>query len=377
MPKHTTRLCMAAAGLLSASVLTACGDASSTQPQPAPQVNPAVALAVINDAVVQGTDNGAFTNSIAPTNASGAYWDNTSEDGTLCNMGYYALGTSTGCTSGGNAARAAASDANKGGGYDKYWGSQADPKKAASFLFSGARSYSITLKGSYIATSSVVGRFLKSDPSVCLAFPNVNINSVVGVGVGEDWGFCIQVNGGAFAFSNAVSPTQQRFALFSKSSDPNAYLVGAEDQTDRDNNDYMWSVVADAKAPPPPPLAVFVIGDLQAHALGANIYFWGAQWWKNNPMSGSVANGVASFKGYATSSDNVCGGGWASRPGNSSNPPDVLGPQVLIVVTTTVGKSGPNISGTIKEILLVNRDGGYAPNPGHEETGVVAKLLCK
>jgi hypothetical protein len=128
--------------------------------------------------------------------------------------------------------------------------------------------------------------------------------------------------------------------------------------------------------PPPRPVALFVIGDVEAHAIGDNVNFWGAQWWKNNDMSGFVSNGVASFKGYATSSDNVCGGTWVSLPGNSSNPPDEIGADVAIIVTSTVLKVGPNISGNIKQIVIVHQDGGYGPNPGHAGNGPVTSILC-
>ena len=76
---------------------------------------------------------------------------------------------------------------------------------------------------------------------------------------------------------------------------------------------------------------------------------FGAQWWKNNAMSGLVSSGVASFKGYANRADDFCGGTWQSRPGNSSNPPDIIPDRIAIIVTDTVLKEGPNISGTIKD----------------------------
>src|SRR6185503_9082517 len=76
---------------------------------------------------------------------------------------------------------------------------------------------------------------------------------------------------------------------------------------------------------------LFVIGDVEPHGIGNVVNFWGAQWWKNNSMSGVVSNGVASFKGYATEAG-TCGGTWVSRPGNSSNPPDVIPDQVAVIV---------------------------------------------
>lgn len=123
------------------------------------------------------------------------------------------------------------------------------------------------------------------------------------------------------------------------------------------------------------PIAVFVIGDAEASDVGATVNFWGAQWWKNNQMSGVVGNGVASFKGYATTSDNVCGGIWQSRPGNSYDPPDTLAADIAVIVTSTVVKNGAVIRGDIKRIVMVHQDGGYGPNPGHDGNGVVTTTV--
>ena len=65
-----------------------------------------------------------------------------------------------------------------------------------------------------------------------------------------------------------------------------------------------------------------------------------------------------------------------SSPGNSSNPPSMLPAKVLVIVTNTVLKSGSDISGNIRELLVVNHDGGYGPNPGHAGNGEVSQILC-
>lgn len=146
-----------------------------------------------------------------------------------------------------------------------------------------------------------------------------------------------------------------------------------------DNNPSGLSFCYDVSYTPAPPVTLipmFVIGDVEPHAVGDNVNFWGAQWWKNNFMSGVVSNGVASFKGYATEADLVCGGTWVSRPGNSSNPPDVIDSRIAVIVTTKVLKQGPNISGDIQQIVLVDQDGGYGPNPGHAGNGKVASVSC-
>jgi hypothetical protein len=130
--------------------------------------------------------------------------------------------------------------------------------------------------------------------------------------------------------------------------------------------------------PVPPLLAVFVIGDVEPHAVGDVVNFWGAQWWKNNIMSGIVSPGAsrASFKGFATRATLLCGGTWESLPGNSPPPPATIAADVAVVVTSTVVKNGPNLSGNIKEIVVVHQDGGYGPNPGHAGNGRVSSIVC-
>ena len=122
---------------------------------------------------------------------------------------------------------------------------------------------------------------------------------------------------------------------------------------------------------------MFVIGDGAPHGIGATVNFWGAQWWKNNPLSGMVDNGVGAFKGYATSADNACKGSWASRPGNSSMPPTTIASRIGVIVTSSVTRDGKNISGNIRKILLVDPGAGYGPNPGSAGSGVVAAIVCQ
>jgi len=130
--------------------------------------------------------------------------------------------------------------------------------------------------------------------------------------------------------------------------------------------------------PVPPLLAVFVIGDVEPHAVGDLVNFWGAQWWKNNIMSGVTSPGAsrASFKGFATSAELLCGGVWQSRPGNSPPPPATIAADIAVVVTSTVVKDGPNLGGDIRQIVVVHSDGGYGPNPGHAGNGRVSSIVC-
>ncbi|MEP7068133.1 MAG: ice-binding family protein [Usitatibacter sp.] len=130
--------------------------------------------------------------------------------------------------------------------------------------------------------------------------------------------------------------------------------------------------------PKPPLLPVFVIGDVEPHAVGNVVNFWGAQWWKNNIMSGVVSPGAsrASFKGFATSAPLLCGGVWESRPGNSAPPPGTIPADIAVIVTSTVVKDGPNLSGNIRQIVVVHQDGRYGPNPGHDGNGRVSSIVC-
>jgi hypothetical protein len=151
---------------------------------------------------------------------------------------------------------------------------------------------------------------------------------------------------------------------------PDVVIYTAEDSTNT------LKVQARLRPAAPQPLPLFVIGDVEPHAVGNVVNFWGAQWWKNNLMSGPVSKGVASFKGYASNAQDFCGGRWESRPGNSSKPPATIPDEVAIIVTDTVVKNGPNISGTIKEIVIVTHDGKYGPAPGHRGSGPVTRILC-
>jgi len=54
----------------------------------------------------------------------------------------------------------------------------------------------------------------------------------------------------------------------------------------------------------------------------------------------------------------------------------VIGTDIAIIVTSTVLKNGNNISGDIKQILMVHQDGGYGPNPGHAGNGSVTSVIC-
>ena len=116
-----------------------------------------------------------------------------------------------------------------------------------------------------------------------------------------------------------------------------------------------------------------MIGDLNA-AVGSPVTFWGAQWAKVNSLSGRPAPN--SFKGFADTAPQTCGGSWTSRPGNSSNPPDSVPPFMAVIASSSITKSGATISGDVPKIVIVKTNPGYGPSPGHTGTGTVVAKLC-
>jgi hypothetical protein len=130
-------------------------------------------------------------------------------------------------------------------------------------------------------------------------------------------------------------------------------------------------------APPPGVVsAPFVIGDGNAD-VGDSVTFWGAQWAEVNSLSGGSA--PAAFKGFAEQTSPTppaCEGTWTTHPGNSSNPPTTVPPFMAVIVSSSITKSGPTISGDIPRIVIVKTDPGYGPSPGHAGTGTVVAVLC-
>jgi hypothetical protein len=120
----------------------------------------------------------------------------------------------------------------------------------------------------------------------------------------------------------------------------------------------------------------FVIGDGNA-TIGTSVTFWGAQWWTANSLSGGLA--PAAFKGFANTPETspACGTNWSTRPGNSSGPPPGPLPELIeVIVASHIAKSGPTISGDTAEVVVVNTNPGYAPDPGHAGTGTVVAVVC-
>jgi hypothetical protein len=119
----------------------------------------------------------------------------------------------------------------------------------------------------------------------------------------------------------------------------------------------------------------FAIGDGNS-AVGTDVTFWGAQWWKLNTLSGGAA--PASFKGFALEpSTPSCGTNWTTGPGNSPPPPAGPLPSFIgVIVASSISQSGSQISGDTVQMVVVETNPGYSGNPGHAGTGTVVAQIC-
>lgn len=118
----------------------------------------------------------------------------------------------------------------------------------------------------------------------------------------------------------------------------------------------------------------FVISDRNS-SIGSPVTFWSAQWWKQNQLPGS---GPASFKGFAANPPTPsCGNSWTSNPGNSANPPTGPLPTLMgVIVSSSITKTGSQVTGNIAHIVIVRTNPGYQANPGHAGTGTVVAQFC-
>jgi hypothetical protein len=133
----------------------------------------------------------------------------------------------------------------------------------------------------------------------------------------------------------------------------------------------------------------FVVGDVTAGAptTGTVVNFWGAQWWKNNILSGSSS--PASFKGFENSSNSpTCGTTWTATPGNSAGEPATIPALMDVIVASDPHKirltrhhhaatmHGSVIEGNTAHIVVVQTNVGYANDPGHPGTGTIVGVIC-
>ena len=124
-----------------------------------------------------------------------------------------------------------------------------------------------------------------------------------------------------------------------------------------------------------PSRGIFILGDKTIPAPA--VTFWGAQWAKQNMLTGGGA--PSSFKGFADNTSSkppACGGTWTTSPGNSSSPVDSVPAYMGTAVSTSITKNGSTISGNITKIVVVVTDPGYASNPGHPGTGTIIATYC-
>jgi|SRR5579859_1641085 len=127
----------------------------------------------------------------------------------------------------------------------------------------------------------------------------------------------------------------------------------------------------------------FTIGDGNA-ALGSQVTFWGAQWWKLNTLSGGEA--PSSFKGWVNSFPApMCALAWTTGTGNSSEPPPAPLPEYIdVAVASKVTQEGSVVASTtttkvarVKTNIAYEKKSGYEPDPGHEGTGTVVEIVCE
>lgn len=119
----------------------------------------------------------------------------------------------------------------------------------------------------------------------------------------------------------------------------------------------------------------FVIGSGNA-AINNTTTFWSSKWSTlNAPSSGAAPD---SFKGFANSpaGPTTCGGTWTTSGGNSPPPPSGLPSYTAMLVTDSVTKAGPVITGTKPTIVVVQTNADYGPAPGKTGTAQVLAVLC-
>ncbi|MDQ6786687.1 MAG: hypothetical protein M3033_07730 [Acidobacteriota bacterium] len=121
----------------------------------------------------------------------------------------------------------------------------------------------------------------------------------------------------------------------------------------------------------------FVVGN-QSAIIGRSVTFWGSQWAGQNTLSGGAA--PSSFKGFAnlaSTNPPVCGGNWTTDPGASSLPPATVPQYMAVIVSSSITKSGSNISGNTPKVVIVKTDAGYGPSPSQTGSGTVVAVLCQ
>ena len=120
----------------------------------------------------------------------------------------------------------------------------------------------------------------------------------------------------------------------------------------------------------------FTIGDKNG-SVGSQVTYWGSQWASANSLSSGSA--PSSFKGFAdspSSNPSVCGGTYATGPGNSSRTPASVPAYMAVIVSSSISKQGSSVSGDVRHVVVVKTDAGYQADPGHAGTGKVVAVIC-
>lgn len=123
----------------------------------------------------------------------------------------------------------------------------------------------------------------------------------------------------------------------------------------------------------------FVIGDATVgpvgQSLGKPVYFWGAQWARNNQLTAGAA--PASFKGFENDPHiPACGIHWSTTSGGSAGQPSTLPAYMAVVVGSQVSAQGSGLTGDEPHVVIVQTNPGYAPQPGSPGTGTIVAVLC-
>ena len=111
------------------------------------------------------------------------------------------------------------------------------------------------------------------------------------------------------------------------------------------------------------------------HVLKGAVYASLTKSKQNNVSGGSAPNG---FKGFADVAPQTCGGGgtWTSTGGNSAGAPKTVPSYMGVIASSSVRKSGNDVSGNVPYIVVVKTNPGYGSNPGADGTGTVVATYC-
>jgi hypothetical protein len=125
-----------------------------------------------------------------------------------------------------------------------------------------------------------------------------------------------------------------------------------------------------------PSRGIFVLGDGTVSDAPTGLTFWGAQWAKQNTVTGGAPSAFKGFADKPSSTPPTCGGTWTTSPGNSASPVDTIPTYMGVAVSSSISTNGSVISGNIISIIVVVTNPGYRPNPGHSGTGTIVATYC-